>query len=195
MDNIWKVAVIGAGVMGAAIAAHVANAGIPVVLLDVVAKENPNCNALAEGALERMLKASPAPFMSATAAKLVITGNIEDHLGLLADCDWVIEAVIERLDIKQALYAKIDSVRKKDSVVSSNTSTIPLAELTKGTSENFTHHFLITHFFNPPRYMRLLEVVTGDKTSKQTLETISHFADELGQNCCALQRLARFYWQ
>ncbi len=177
MNNIRKVAVIGAGVMGAAIAAHVANAGVPVVLLDVVAKENPNRNALAQGALERMLTASPAPFMSSAAPKLVTTGNIEDHLDLLKDCDWIIEAVIERLDIKQALYAKIDGVRNKDSFVSSNTSTIPLAELTKGASENFVQHFLITHFFNPPRYMRLLEVATGEKTSTQALETISHFAD------------------
>lgn len=177
MGAINKVAVIGAGVMGAAIAAHVANAGVPVVLLDVVAKDNPNRNALAESALERMLKASPAPFMSIAAPKLVSTGNIDDHLELLKDCDWIIEAVIERLDIKQALYAKIDGVRKKDSVVSSNTSTIPLEELTKGASENFAQHFLITHFFNPPRYMRLLEVATGDKTSHQAVEAISHFAD------------------
>ncbi len=182
MGAINKVAVIGAGVMGAAIAAHVANAGVPVVLLDIAAKDNPNRNAFAEGALERMVKASPAPFMSSAAPKLVTTGNTDDHLELLKDCDWIIEAVIERLDIKQALYAKIDGVRKKDSVVSSNTSTIPLAELTKGASENFVQHFLITHFFNPPRYMQLLEVATGDKTSKQVLETISHFADvQLGK--------------
>ncbi len=177
MQTIKKVAVIGAGVMGAAIAAHVANAGVAVVLLDMVAKENSNRNALAEGALERMLKASPAPFMSNAAPKLVTTGNIEDHLELLKDCDWIIEAVIERLDIKQALYAKIDRVRSKDSIVSSNTSTIPLAELTTGASKNFAQHFLITHFFNPPRYMRLLEVATGEKTSHQVLEKISHFAD------------------
>lgn len=177
MAEINKVAVIGAGVMGAGIAAHVANAGIPVVLLDIVAKDNPNRSAIAEGAVARMLKADPAPFMGKAAAKLVTTGNIEDHLELLADCDWIVEAVIERLDIKQALYAKIDAVRKPGSVVSSNTSTIPLATLVGGLSDAFAQDFVITHFFNPPRYMRLLEVVGGEKSRPEALEAVSHFAD------------------
>ncbi len=177
MAEINKVAVIGAGVMGAGIAAHVANAGIPVVLLDIVAKDNPNRNAIAEGAVAKMLKADPAPFMGKAAAKLVTTGNIEDHLELLADCDWIVEAVIERLDIKQALYAKIDAVRKPGSVVSSNTSTIPLATLVGGLSDAFAQDFVITHFFNPPRYMRLLEVVGGEKSRPEALEAVSRFAD------------------
>lgn len=177
MAEINKVAVIGAGVMGAGIAAHVANAGIPVVLLDIVAKDNPNRNAIAEGAVAKMLRADPAPFMGKAAAKLVTTGNIEDHLELLADCDWIVEAVIERLDIKQALYAKIDAVRKPGSVVSSNTSTIPLATLVGGLSDAFAQDFVITHFFNPPRYMRLLEVVGGEKSRPEALEAVSHFAD------------------
>jgi len=177
MAEINKVAVIGAGVMGAGIAAHVANAGIPVVLLDIVAKDNPNRNAIAEGAVAKMLKADPAPFMGKAAAKLVTTGNTEDHLELLADCDWIVEAVIERLDIKQALYAKIDAVRKPGSVVSSNTSTIPLATLVGGLSDAFAQDFVITHFFNPPRYMRLLEVVGGDKSRPEALEAVSRFAD------------------
>ena len=101
MGDIKKVAVIGAGVMGSSIAAHVANAGVPVVLLDILAKDNPNRSAIAEGAVEKLLKADPAPFMTKAAAKFVTTGNIEDHLSLLADCDWIIEAVIERLDVKQ----------------------------------------------------------------------------------------------
>ncbi|VFU16538.1 protein of unknown function (plasmid) [Methylocella tundrae] len=109
MTEIKKVAVIGAGVMGASIAAHVANAGVPVVLLDIVAKDNPNRSAIAEGALEKLLKADPAPFMSKAAAKFVTTGNVEDNLDLLGDCDWIIEAVIERLDVKQALYARIEA--------------------------------------------------------------------------------------
>ncbi len=113
MPDIKKVAVIGAGVMGASIAAHVANAGVPVVLLDIVAKDNPNRSAIAEGAVEKLLKADPAPFMSRSAAKFVTTGNIEDDLALVADCDWIIEAVIERLDVKQALYAKIEAARKQ----------------------------------------------------------------------------------
>lgn len=175
--EIKKVAVIGAGVMGAGIAAHVANAGVPVVLLDIVPPGAENRNAIAEGAVAKMLKADPAPFMSKAAAKLVTTGNIEDHLGLLVDCDWIVEAVVERLDIKQALYAKIEAVRKPGAAVSSNTSTIPLAKLTEGLPESFAADFLITHFFNPPRYMRLLEVVGGTKTRADVLDTVSHFAD------------------
>jgi len=183
MREIKKVAVIGAGVMGASIAAHVANAGVQAVLLDIVPKDATNRNAIAEGAIERMLKTDPAPFMSKGAARLVTPGNTEDHLDLLKDCDWIIEAVLERLDVKQALYAKIDKVRKVDAIVSSNTSTIPLVELTKGMSESMAENFLITHFFNPPRYMRLLEVVTSPKTSKEALETVSRFADiKLGKS-------------
>jgi 3-hydroxyacyl-CoA dehydrogenase len=177
MAEIRKVGVIGAGVMGASIAAHVANAGVPVVLLDIVAKDNPNRSAIAEGAVEKLLKADPAPFMSKATAKFVATGNTEDHLDLLADCDWIIEAVIERLDIKQALYAQIEAVRKQDSVVSSNTSTIPLANLVEGLPERFQQDFIITHFFNPPRYMRLLEVVGGAKSRAGALATVSRFAD------------------
>ncbi|MBG1232587.1 3-hydroxyacyl-CoA dehydrogenase/enoyl-CoA hydratase family protein [Aestuariivirga litoralis] len=183
MSEIKKVAVIGAGVMGAAIAAHVANAGVPVILLDIVPKDATNRSVIAESAVEKMLRTDPAPFMSKGAARLVTTGNTEDHFDLLKDCDWIIEAVIERLDIKQALYARIDKVKKKGCVVSSNTSTIPLVELTKGASEEFAKSFLITHFFNPPRYMRLLEVVTSNKTSKEALAAVSQFADmQLGKS-------------
>ncbi len=186
MSSIKKVAVIGAGVMGAGIAAHVANAGIPVVLLDIVAKDNPNRSALAEGAVEKMLKQDPAPFMSKSAAKLVTTGNIEDHLDLIKDCDWIIEAVLERLDVKHALYAKLEKLRKAGAVVSSNTSTIPLTELTKGASEDFAKHFMITHFFNPPRYMRLLEVVKGRSTSQKAYDQVAEFADiHLGKSVIA----------
>lgn len=172
-----KVAVIGAGVMGAGIAAHVANAGVPVVLLDIVPEGAKNRNVIAETAVQKMLKADPAPFMSKRVAKLVTTGNVEDHLDLLADCDWIVEAVIERLDIKQDLYARIDAVRKPGSVVSSNTSTIPLGYLTKGLPESFAKDFCITHFFNPPRYMRLLEVVGGPATRPEALAAVSAFAD------------------
>ncbi len=177
MAEIKKVAVIGAGVMGAGIAAHVANAGIPVLLLDIVPAGAENRNVIAEGAVARMLKADPAPFMSKRAAKLVSTGNVEDHLGQLADCDWIVEAVIERLDIKQDLYARIEAVRKEGSVVSSNTSTIPLSVLVQGLPERFQQDFCITHFFNPPRYMRLLEVVKGPKTKADAVASVSRFAD------------------
>ena len=179
MQPIRKATVIGAGVMGAGIAAQFANAGVPVLLLDIVPDGAANRNVLAEGAIAKMLKTAPAPFMSARAAKLVTPGNIEDHLAQLADSDWIIEAVVERLDVKQALYQKIDAVRRPGTAVSSNTSTIPLALLTQGLSATFTRDFLITHFFNPPRYMRLLEIVTGPNTDEQLAQTVGHFADRV----------------
>lgn len=176
-DTIRKVCVIGAGTMGAGIAAQVANAGVPVVLLDIVPKEGSNRNAIAEGAVAKMLKTEPAPFMSKSAARLVETGNIEDHLDKVAECDWVIEAVIERLDIKQGLYAKLEAVKRDGTAVSSNTSTIPLANLVEGRSDAFKRDFLITHFFNPPRYMRLLEIVTGRDTDAGVAAKVEQFAD------------------
>jgi 3-hydroxyacyl-CoA dehydrogenase len=180
---IAKVAVLGSGVMGAGIAAHVASAGIPVVLLDIVPPADPNKpgpvdrNALAAGAVERMAKQKPAPFMSSRAARLITTGNLEDHLGLLADCDWIVEAVVERLDVKQQVYRAVDAARKPGSVVSSNTSTIPLEKLVEGLPESFARDFLVTHFFNPPRYMRLLEVVAGQATRPDAVAAIRAFSD------------------
>ncbi|MEE4452716.1 3-hydroxyacyl-CoA dehydrogenase/enoyl-CoA hydratase family protein [Novosphingobium resinovorum] len=176
-QSITKVCVIGAGTMGAGIAAQVANAGVPVLLLDIVPKEGGNRNAVAEGAVAKMLKTEPAPFMSKSAAKLVETGNIEDHLEKVAECDWVIEAVIERLDIKQGLYARLEAVKREGTAVSSNTSTIPLAQLVDGRSDAFKRDFLITHFFNPPRYMRLLEIVTGPDTDAGVAAKVEQFAD------------------
>ncbi len=161
MRDIRKVAVIGAGVMGAGIAAHVANAGVPVMLLDIVPKDASDRSVIAKTAIEKLLKTDPAPLMRKANAKLITPGNIEDDLAKLADCDLIIEAIIERLDLKQSLYDKLDAVRKPGSIVSSNTSTIPLAKLVEGRSAKFQADFLITHFFNPPRYMRLLEVVSG----------------------------------
>lgn len=175
--EIRKVAVIGAGVMGAGIAAHISNAGIPVVLLDIVPEGADNRNVIAEGAVQKMLKAQPAPFMHKRNARLVTTGNTEDHLELLAECDWIIEAVIEKLDIKQALYKKIDAVRKPGSVVSSNTSTIPLHDLVAEMPQGFAADFMITHFFNPPRYMRLLEITSGDQARPDALSGIADFCD------------------
>ena len=175
--TINKVCVIGAGTMGAGIAAQIANAGVPVLLLDIVPKEGDNRSAIAEGAVAKMLKTDPAPFMGKRAAKLVETGNIEDDLTKVAECDWVVEAIIERLDIKQNLYARLEEVRTPGTAVSSNTSTIPLAQLTDGRSDQFKADFLITHFFNPPRYMRLIELVAGEKTNPQTLEMVREFVD------------------
>jgi 3-hydroxyacyl-CoA dehydrogenase len=175
--TIKKVAVIGSGVMGSGIAAQVANAGVPVVLLDIVPKDAKDRSMLAKGAIEKMLKADPAPFMSRRNAKLITPGNMEDDLKLLGDCDWIIEVVLEDLKIKHATYEKIDKNRKKGSIVSSNTSTIPLHNLTEGLGEDFAKDFLVTHFFNPPRYMRLLELVTGPKTRKDAAETVRAFCD------------------
>jgi 3-hydroxyacyl-CoA dehydrogenase len=161
MSEIKSVAVIGAGVMGASIAAHVANAGVKVLLLDVVKPGVADRNAIAKGAIERLKKMDPAPLMGSGAIRFITPGNIEDDLGRLRDADWIVEAVIERLDIKQDLYRKLEAARKPGSIVSSNTSTIPLRELSSGLPDGFARDFCITHFFNPPRYMRLLEVVGG----------------------------------
>ncbi|RPF70648.1 3-hydroxyacyl-CoA dehydrogenase/enoyl-CoA hydratase family protein [Aurantiacibacter spongiae] len=174
---IKKVCVIGAGTMGAGIAAQVANAGVPVLLLDIVPKDGDNRNAIAEGAVAKMLKADPAPFMGKRPARLVETGNIEDHLDKVAECDWIVEAVIERLDIKQGLYAKLEEVRTPGTAVSSNTSTIPLEKLTEGRSDAFKRDFLITHFFNPPRYMRLIEIVAGAGSDGATVDRVVDFVD------------------
>ena len=177
LGPIRKVGVVGAGTMGAGIAAQVANAGVPVVLLDIVPNGANNRNALAEGALAGLRKAEPAAFMHDAAARLIEPGNLEDHLGKLADCDWIIEAVLERADIKQALYRKLEGVRRPGTAISSNTSTIGLKLLTQGMGEAFRRDFLITHFFNPPRYMRLLEIVSGPDTAPDTIAAVAGFAD------------------
>jgi 3-hydroxyacyl-CoA dehydrogenase len=176
MTDIKKVAVFGAGVMGAGIAAQVANAGIPVVLMDIAA-EGGNPSAIAEGAVARLLKTDPAPLMHKRNARLITPGNIDDDMDLIADCDWIIEAIIERLDLKQSLYAKIEAARKPGSIVSSNTSTLPLSVLTDGMADSLKADFLITHFFNPPRYLRLLEVVAGEHTRAEALTAVRRFGD------------------
>jgi len=186
MDEIAKVAVIGAGVMGAGIAAQVANAGVPVLLLDIVPKDGDDRNAIARAAIAAMLKADPAPFMHPRNARLITAGNIEDDLSALGDRDWIVEAVIERHDIKQDLYRRIEEVRKPGSVVSSNTSTLRLEVLVRGLPERFARDFMITHFFNPPRYMRLLEIVAGPATRPDAVEAIRAFADRrLGKSVVA----------
>ncbi len=177
MNAIKKLAVIGAGVMGAGIAAQIANAGFSVMLLDIVPKAGGDRNAIAKNAIARMLKTEPAPLMSPAAARLITPGNTEDDLDKLSECDWIIEAVIEDLAIKQALYRRIDMVRKPGAAISSNTSTIPLAALVEGLPATFAASFLITHFFNPPRYMRLLELVTGATTNRDLAERIASFCD------------------
>ncbi len=175
--RIEKAAVLGAGVMGSGIAAHLANAGVAVHLLDIAQGDGAARNALAAGAIQRMLKADPAPFMHRDAARLVTPGNTEDDLGRLAEADWIVEAVVEDLEVKRELYRRVETVRKDGSVVSSNTSTLPLATLVEGLPERFARDFLITHFFNPPRYMRLLELVAGERTRPGAVATIRDFAD------------------
>ncbi len=175
--DIHKVAVIGAGVMGSGIAAHIANAGIPVMLLDIVSEGAKSRSVIAESAVARMLKADPAPLMHKRNAKRITTGNLEDDLELLSDCDWIIEAVIENLQIKQELYRKLGTVRKPGSMLSSNTSTIPMQDLMAGQSDDFTRHFMITHFFNPPRYMRLLEIAFSTQTDTAALQAVRDFCD------------------
>ena len=175
--EIRRVGVIGAGVMGAGIAAQVANAGIPVLLLDIVPTGANDRSAVAKGALAKLLKTDPAPFMTPEAARLVEAGNVEDDLPRLAECDWIIEVIIERLDAKQALYRRLEAIRRPGTAISSNTSTIPLRDLTASMGEAFRRDFLITHFFNPPRYMRLLELVPGPHTDAAILAAVAGFAD------------------
>lgn len=175
--TINKVAVIGAGVMGSGIAAQIANAGVPVILLDIVPDGAEDRNVIASGAVQKMLKADPAPFMSKKNAKLIGVGNLEDDLEKLGDCDWIVEVVLEDLKIKHTTYEKIQKHRKKGSIVSSNTSTIPLAKLAQGQPDEFVKDFMITHFFNPPRYMRLMEIVSSDKTRSDAVDTITNFCD------------------
>jgi 3-hydroxyacyl-CoA dehydrogenase len=184
--EIKTVAVIGSGVMGSGIAAHVANAGYPVRLLDIVPKDAGDRSILAKTAIERMLKTEPAPLMTKAAAKLITPGNTEDDFDALKDVDWIVEVIVENLDIKKKLYERLETVRKPDAIVSSNTSTIPLNLLVEGRSDDFAKHFLITHFFNPPRYMRLLELVTGPKTAAEVVAAVREFCDvRLGKGVVA----------
>ncbi len=174
--SVQKACVIGAGVMGAGIAAHIANAGIPVLLLDIAAKEGDR-TAITKGAIDKLLKTDPAPLMHKDAAKLITPGNLDDDLAKVADCDWIVEAIVENLEIKRGLYEKLEALKKPEAVVSSNTSTIPVKYLVEGRSDAFRKTFMITHFFNPPRYMRLLELVGGPETDKAALARIEDFCD------------------
>jgi 3-hydroxyacyl-CoA dehydrogenase len=178
--QIRKAAVIGAGVMGAAIAAHLANVGIPSLLLDIVPPDaGKDRDKIARTGLEKALKARPATFYSKRNAGLVTVGNIEDDLEALADVDWIIEAVVERLDIKHNLYVQIEQVMTPGTIISSNTSGLPAHLLTEGRSADFRGHFLITHFFNPVRYMRLLELVPAVDTDPTLMEFMQQFSTEV----------------
>jgi len=163
-------AVLGAGVMGAQIAAHFANAGLRVRLLDV------SRDAAREG-LERAKKLRPDPFFTPDAVSLITTGGFDEDLPSIRDVDWIVEAIVERLDAKRALMARVDGVRRADAVVSSNTSGIPIASIAEGLSERFRQHWLGTHFFNPPRYLHLLELIPTSETGPQVVQDVTAFAD------------------
>jgi 3-hydroxyacyl-CoA dehydrogenase len=190
-DTIKKVAVIGAGTMGGGIAAHAANAGCQVVLLDVaptqltpeeqqkgLTLDSPAVrNRIVSAGLERVKKSRPAALFSPERASQITIGNLEDNLGLIADADWIVEVIVEQLAPKRALMERIEQLRKPGSIVSSNTSGIPIASIAEGRSEEFRQHFLGTHFFNPPRYLYLLEIIPTPDTLPEVVQTMRGFAD------------------
>src|SRR4030081_2079758 len=177
MKTLRRVAVLGAGTMGARIAAHFANAGIPSLLLDIVDPGQPNRNLPALKGIESAAKQKPGGFFVDSAASLIKPGNFEDNLGEIDDCDWVIEAVTENLEIKRDLWHKVELLRKPGAILSTNTSGIPLAQISAGFSPVFRRHFLGTHFFNPPRYLHLMELIPGQETDAEVLATVQDFAD------------------
>ena len=176
MYEINKAAVIGAGTMGLGIAGQLANAGVDVILLDIPS-DGDNRNAIAERALERLLDENQPGLLHNDFVSRITIGNIEDDMGLLADVDWIAEAIVERLDLKKALYERIDAVRKEGSIVSSNTSTIPISLLVEDMPESFRAEFAITHYFNPVRFMRLLEIVRGEDTKAEVINSLEQFND------------------
>lgn len=194
--QIKKAAVIGSGVMGSGIAAHLANIGIPVVLLDIVPREltkeeeakgltleNKGVrNRVAATAVQKLLKQKPAPLAAKKNLQLITPGNLEDDLDLLKNVDWIIEVIVENLEVKKSLYEKLDAVRKPGTIITSNTSGISINAMAEGRSEDFGKHFLGTHFFNPPRYLKLLEVIPANTTSPEVLEFMTKFGeDRLGK--------------
>ena len=175
--DIKKVVVIGSGTMGSGIAAQVANAGIPVFLLDLPSSEGTR-NKIVENAKERIANSRPPLLVEKSKIDLIHVGNIEDNFNLVGEADWVVEAVVERIDIKHSIYKKIEDVRKPESVISSNTSTIPLKVLSEKMSDEMKQNFCITHFFNPVRYMGLLEIVTEPINDKEKINLLKSFCDE-----------------
>ena len=190
--QIKKAAVLGSGVMGSGIAAHLANIGLPVLLLDIVPgkltdeevakgltlESGQVRNKIATGALQKLLKQKPAPLTMKTNLSLIETGNFEDDLEKLKDVDWIIEVIVENLDAKKELYEKIDAVRQLGTIISSNTSGISIEAMAEGRSEDFQKHFLGTHFFNPPRYLKLLEVIPASTTALEVVDFMTRFGEE-----------------
>jgi 3-hydroxyacyl-CoA dehydrogenase len=188
MKRINKVAILGAGTMGARIAAHFANAGVSSYLLDVVPGDvapgagSAARNKIAAAGLDAAKKSKPAAFMDTSLARLVAVGNFDDDLKKLAEVDWIIEAVVENLDLKRALLRKVEAVRKPGTIVTTNTSGLPVGKISEGFSDNFRRSWFGTHFFNPPRYMRLLELIPTPEADQAAIDAVSHFCDvQLGK--------------
>ncbi len=184
MKRIHKVAILGAGTMGARIAAHFANAGVPSLLLDMVPPDadGPGRNKIAAAGLDAARKSKPAAFFEASLSRLVTVGNFDDDLKCLADVDWIIEAIVENLEIKRSLLKKVEAVRKPGTIVTTNTSGLPLAKIAEGFSEDFRRSWFGTHFFNPPRYMRLLELIPTPEADRALIDAVTYFCDaQLGK--------------
>lgn len=181
--TIKKVAVLGSGVMGSRIACHFANIGVEVLLLDIVPKDAPAGdkkarNKIVNDALAFALKSNPSPIYLKSFARLITTGNFEDDMPAIASCDWVIEVVVERLDIKQQVFEKVEQFRKPGTLITSNTSGIPIHLMSEGRSEDFRKHFCGTHFFNPPRYLRLLEIISTKETDPEVIDFLLHYGEK-----------------
>jgi 3-hydroxyacyl-CoA dehydrogenase len=179
MKRINKVAILGAGTMGARIAAHFANAGVPSLLLDIVPPDadGPARNKIAAAGLDAAKKSKPAAFMDSSLARFVTIGNFEDDLKKLADVDWIIEAVVENLDLKRALLKKVEAICKPGTIITTNTSGLPVGKIAEGFSDSFRKSWFGTHFFNPPRYMRLLELIPTPEADRAAIDAIAHFCD------------------
>src|ERR1700710_2970814 len=176
---IKKVSVLGSGVMGSRIACHFANIGLQVLLLDIIPKDADakSRNKLVNDALAAALKSNPSPVYSKGLAKNITTGNFDDDMPKIAECDWVIEVVVERLDIKQKVFETVEKYRKLGTLITSNTSGIPIHLMTEGRSEDFKQHFCGTHFFNPPRYLKLLEIIPTSYTDPEVTQFLLEYGD------------------
>jgi len=184
--HINKVAVIGSGIMGSRIACHFANIGVEVLLLDIVPfdltevqlKDKKIRNSIVNDALKSTLKSKPSPIYSKEFVSRITTGNLDDDLQKISDADWIIEVVVERLDIKKQVFEKIENYRKEGTLISSNTSGIPIESMINGRSEDFQKHFCGTHFFNPPRYLKLLEIIPTSKTDSEITDFLMNYGDK-----------------
>src|SRR6516225_8137268 len=181
--QIERVAVLGAGTMGSRIAAHFANAGLPCILLDMVPPNLPASaptserNKLARAGLDGARKSKPAAFFTEALGERIAIGNFDDDLARVADADWIVEVVAENLEIKRKLLSRVAEFRKPGSIVTTNTSGLPVHLIAEGLSDEFQQHWAGTHFFNPPRYLKLVEVIPGPRTSAEVVDSLSEFCD------------------